>query len=99
MKGKRLSKVEYIKIFSRVSRADYARLETIRKKYGFKSNYQIMQYILHCFLRVADPENDQQIEPVPAEIEDMFNTLAETERRLEYKKPKRRCSHKTPDKP
>ncbi|WP_106831151.1 hypothetical protein [Parabacteroides pacaensis] len=99
MKGRKLSKVEYIKIFSRVSHADYTRLENIRKKYGFKSNYQIMQYILHCFLRVADPENDQQIEPVPEEIKEMFGDFSQMEKHFEYKKPKRRCSRKTPDKP
>lgn len=92
---KRLSRVEYIKIFSRVSRFDYQRLEKIRKKYGFKSNYQILQYLLHCFLRTADPDNDQQIEPVPEEIKEMFGDLAELEKHFEYKKPKRRCSRKT----
>ena len=95
---KRLSKIEYIKIFSRISKGDYERLSTIRKKYKFKSNYEIIQYLVHCFLRVADPENDEQIEPVPKEIEDMFSDLSEADRKFMFVKPKRRCPHKSPDK-
>lgn len=94
--NKKLSRVEYIKIFSRISRYDYGRLENIRRKFGFKSNYQIMQFLLHCFLRVADPENDLQMEPLPEEIKEMFGDLSEMEKHFEYKKPKRRCSRKTP---
>lgn len=95
---KSISKIEYIKIFSRISKGDYERLSTIRKKYKFKSNYEIIQYLVHCFLRVADPENDEQIEPVPKEIEDMFSDLSEADRKFMFVKPKRRCPHKSPDK-
>lgn len=95
---KSISKIEYIKIFSRISKSDYERLSTIRKKYKFKSNYEIIQYLVHCFLRVADPENDEQIEPVPKEIEDMFSDLSEADRKFMFVKPKRRCPHKSPDK-
>ena len=95
---KHLSRIEYIKIFSRISKGDYERLSTIRKKYKFKSNYEIIQYLVHCFLRVADPENDEQIEPVPKEIEDMFSDLSEADRKFMFVKPKRRCPHKSPDK-
>lgn len=96
---RRLSKVEFIKIFSRVSKKDYQRLSEIRKKYGFKSNYQIIQYLVYCFLRVADPDNDTCLEPVPPEIEEMFNELSEADKHFSFIKPKRRCSHKSPDKP
>lgn len=99
MNKKRISKVEYIKIFSRVSKTDYERLTQIRQKYGFKSNYEIIQYLMHCFLRVADPDNDDQIEPVPIEIEQMFFELSEADKKFMFVKPKRRCPHKTPDKP
>lgn len=95
---KHLSRIEYIKIFSRISKGDYERLSSIRKKYKFKSNYEIIQYLVHCFLRVADPENDEQIEPVPKEIEDMFSDLSEADRKFMFVKPKRRCPHKSPDK-
>lgn len=93
---KHLSRIEYIKIFSRISKGDYERLSSIRKKYKFKSNYEIIQYLVHCFLRVADPENDEQIEPVPKEIEDMFSDLSEADRKFMFVKPKRRCPHKSP---
>lgn len=97
MNKKRVTKVEYIKIFSRVSRSDYNRLSAIKKKYGFKSNYEILNYLMHCFLRVADPDNDDYSEPVPLEIEQMFSDLSEADRHLMFIKPKRRCPHKTPD--
>lgn len=97
MNKKRINKIERVKIFSLISRADYSRLSEIRKKYGFKSNYQIMQYLVYCFLRVADPENDYHTEPIPTEIEDMFNDLSEGEKRFAFTKPKRRCSYKSPD--
>lgn len=99
MNTKKLNRIEYVKIFSRVSKQDYQRLAAIRKKYGFKSNYEIVQYLMHCFLRVADPDNDTQIEPVPYEIEQMFDNMAQAEKHLEYVKPKRRCRHTTPDNP
>ena len=60
---------------------------------NFKSNYEIMQYILSCFLRVADPANDTEIEPVPEEIEMMFSDLSDSERHFEYVKPKRSMNH------
>lgn len=97
MNNKKTNRIEYIKVFSRISKGDYQRLSDIRKKYGFKSNYEIVQYLIHCFLRVADPDKDMQLEPVPYEIERMFYNMSESERRLEYIKPKRRCPHKTPD--
>lgn len=96
---KRLSKIEYIKIFSRVSKNDYDRLGMIRQRYGFKSNYEIIQYLMRCFLRVADPDNDTIAEPIPAEIEEMFDNLSEADRHFAFIKPKRRCPRKTPDKP
>lgn len=96
---KKLSRIEYIKVFSRVSKPNYNRLTEIRRKYGFKSNYEIIQYLVHCFLRVADPENDTQTEPVPEEIEQMFQGLSEAERHFMFQKPKRRCPHNTPDRP
>lgn len=72
------SKIEYIKIFSRVSRSDYNRLTEIKKKYGFKSNYEIVQYLMRCFLRVADPDKDTCTEPIPVEIEEMFASMTDS---------------------
>lgn len=82
-----------IKVSSRVTLESYRRLSMIRDKYGFKSNYEIMQYLVHCFLRVADKENDQQIECTPDEIETMFKDMSDAEKHVEFIKPKRRIPH------
>lgn len=60
------------KIDTYVSLEDLARLNMICKKYGYGSIYRLLQYLVHCFLRVADPDNDPIIEPVPDEIRSMF---------------------------
>ena len=91
------SKKKYRKIFARVPEDTYLRLDEIRKKYNFKSNYQIVQYLMHSFLRVADPVNDQQIESVPEEIEDMFSDLSQAEKHFNYEKPKKGSAHISPD--
>ena len=77
--------IEYKKIFARLWREDYNRLEKIRKQCGFKSNYQIIQYLVYCFLRVADKENDHVDEPLPEEIEDMFIDYTEFENKFYQK--------------
>lgn len=65
------------------------RAEAIRVKFGFKSVYEISQYLWGCFLRVADPEHEENDDPVPEEIAAMFSDLSAAERRFEYVKPKR----------
>lgn len=91
MKRKLLTK----KIGSRVSLETYKRLDEIKEKYGFSSVYEIIQGLIHCFLRVADPEVDQQSEPVPYDIEQMFAEMSEAERHVEFEKPKRRKPNKS----
>lgn len=79
------------KIFARLSPDAYDRLTDIQKKYGFKSEYQILQYVVAAFLRVADPENDpKKDEPLQDEIADMFSDLSQAERHFEFVKPKRK---------
>lgn len=78
------------KIFARLAPEAYDRLTDIMKKYGFRSEYQILQYIVACFLRVADPDNDENEEPIPDEIADMFSDLSQAERHFEFVKPKRK---------
>ena len=56
--------------------ADYERLLTIKNKYGFKSVYQIIKYLIHSFLRVADPDRDKTEEPLPEEIKEMFEEVS-----------------------
>lgn len=65
--------VQYKKIVSRITLFDYMRLRRICRDFGFKSPYEVLQYLMHCFLRAADPENDQQLEPLPSEIRKMLN--------------------------
>lgn len=80
----------YGKIVARIDIGSFKRLSEIRDKYGFKSNYEIIQYLVACFLRVADPEHDETIEPVPDEIAAMFEDFSRAERHFEFVKPKRK---------
>lgn len=72
------------KINTRVSAVDHNRLLYIKSEYRFKSVSEILKYVIHCFLRVADPVNDNQVELLPDEIRDMFEGL---EDRTEFKQP------------
>lgn len=93
VKNKKLTK----KVYSRVTPETYRRLEDIRIAYGFNSVYEIVQSLIHCFLRVADSKSDTQMEPVPYDIEMMFSEMAEAERHVEFRKPKRRIGKKSID--
>lgn len=77
------------KVVTRLSLDNWGRVEEIRDKYGFKSVYEINQYLWACFLRVADPEHEENDDPVPDEIADMFHDYAMAERRFNYIKPKK----------
>lgn len=83
MKKKAVDKKKYKKqkIDTYVSVEDVARLRLICEKYGFNSIYQLLQYLVHCFLRVADKDNDPIDEPMPIEIEEMFTHNSEWEKR------------------
>lgn len=81
-----------VKAVSRLTPSQYARAKSICKKYGFKSVYEINQYLWACFLRVADPlPDDDKDEMLPDEIKEMFSDLSQAERHFEYVKPKRRA--------
>lgn len=73
------------KIDTYVSVEDINRLKSICKKYGYNSIYELLKYLVHCFLRVADPENDPIDELVPDEIREMFISPKEY-KRLKKKK-------------
>ena len=89
--GNRKKRLVYFKkIPVRVDLEQWRRLDKIRTEYHFKSTYEIMQYVLGCFLRVADPTPDDEEEVLPDEIKEMFFDLSEAERNFEYVKPKRR---------
>lgn len=85
------NKIERIRLVGRISKADFYRLEQIKMQYGFRSSSQILSYLTECFLRVADPANEIEREPVSKEIEDMFADLSNKEA-MSYVKPKRRCN-------
>lgn len=80
------------KVVARLNTVQWDRLSKVRERYGFTSNYAIMQYLVACFLRVADPEHDETEEPVPDEIKDMFADYSEAEKHFEFVKPKRKLS-------
>lgn len=82
------------KLHTYINMEDIERLEVIKVKFGFKSTYQILQYLTQCFLRVADPENDPILDPVSDEIQDMFFEMAEAEKNILRKV---KATSKTPD--
>ena len=91
MRRRKKKFVYFKKIPVRVDLDQWRRLDKIKTDYHFKSTYEIMQYILGCFLRVADPMPDDDDEEVlPDEIKEMFYDLSEAERHFEYVKPKRK---------
>nr|DAR52335.1 MAG TPA: protein of unknown function (DUF5388) [Caudoviricetes sp.]DAS72761.1 MAG TPA: protein of unknown function (DUF5388) [Caudoviricetes sp.] len=94
MRGKK-KKILTKKVYSRVTPETYQRLNTIKAKYGFNSVYEIIQSLIHCFLRVADPASDAQTEPIPYDIEMMFEEMSEAEKHVEFEKPKRKISNKS----
>lgn len=77
-----------IQVKARLSINDIDRLDDIIKKYQFKSRYQLLQYLIRCFLKVADPKED---EFVPKDIEEMFEGY-ETASREDFQNTKRGVS-------
>jgi hypothetical protein len=67
------------KIDTYVSEEEVARLRLICEKYGFRSIYQVLQCLVSCFLRVADPVEEASGKPLSAEIEEMFAANMEWE--------------------
>lgn len=58
-----------------------ARLRDICEQYGFDSIYQLLQYLIQCFLKVADPQGGPEEETIPEEIAAMFTSNADWENR------------------
>ena len=75
-----------VRIYSNVSERDYQRLQSICAMYGFNSIYQLLQVLLHCFLRYADQgaQQDPEEYSMAKEIEDMFDDLMDQETRPKY---------------
>ena len=55
---------------TKISTEKIHRIDEIVIKYNFKSRYKLLMYLVDCFLKVADPIDD---EVVPKEIEEMFD--------------------------
>lgn len=85
------------KVVTRLDLKQWERAERIRDKFRFKSLYEIDQYLWGCFLRVADPEHEDNDDPVPDEIRDMFQDYAAADRRFNYVKPKKCLPQHTVD--
>ena len=51
-----------VQLKARLTPEELDRLDKIIKKYKFKSRYHLLQYILQCFLKVADPEPEDVTE-------------------------------------
>ncbi len=63
------------KIWARVSPETGAQLHHMAKR-NFRSRYQMVQYIMYSFIRVADMENADKDETLPPrEIESIFGNL------------------------
>lgn len=82
----RKKRVQTVQIVSRVSLADYMRLKSICEQYGFKSVYQLQNYLCYSFLRAVDKEHDPIDEPVPDEIMKMFDDLGSSQLPRKYLK-------------
>lgn len=59
-----------IQVKAEITNAECERLDKIIKKYNFKSRYQVIQYLVKSFLKVADPRQEE--DGVDEEIEKMF---------------------------
>ena len=66
----RRKKEGYAQIKTEIPKEYMERLDEIVEKYNFRSRYQLLQYLVKCFIRVADPKPDDVV--VPMDIEEMF---------------------------
>jgi hypothetical protein len=64
---KKSKKVAMVATF--IPEKDLERMDEIIKKYRFSSRYQLLKYLVHCFLKVADPLPG---EVANRDIEEMF---------------------------
>lgn len=68
-------KPQKTKVFSYLPLEDIKRLDYICKEYGYSSKYKLIQYLVDVFLRLIDPGNNKNDNPIPYEIERMFIPL------------------------
>lgn len=78
------------KIWARVSLETGEQLHHVAKKFGFRSQYQVVQHITKSFIRVADIENADKDESLPPkEAESIFSDLDNSEKDYSTVKPVR----------
>lgn len=53
------SKIKCVSIQAKVNGKTAARLDACAERGGFSSRYELMQYLCSAFLRVADPDNEE----------------------------------------
>lgn len=78
-------------IWARISDEAARCLDRVRSDWGFKSKYEIIKYILYCFIRVADIQHAAFDEDLPPEeVIQIFDNLHEPNRNFDFVKPSRR---------
>lgn len=75
--------IKFVKVGTRLLEADAGRLKDVAKRSGFASDYALLRYLIHVFLRVADPDNDVIDTPVPLELVELFSENKELKEDLE----------------
>lgn len=63
-----------VNIMSKVSPSEARRLDAIVQTYGFRSKYEVLQYLLSAFIRYADCETDNAGD-IPVEVKRIFETV------------------------
>ena len=76
----------YAQIKTEIPKEYMVRLDEIVEKYHFRSRYQLLQYLVKCFIRVADPKPDEEV--VPEDIAEMFEEY-QTYNKMEFQDIKR----------
>ena len=76
----------YAQIKTEIPKEYMERLDEIVEKYHFRSRYQLLQYLVKCFIRVADPKPDEEV--VPEDIAEMFEEY-QTYNKMEFQDIKR----------
>ena len=76
----------YAQIKTEIPKEYMKRLDEIVEKYNFRSRYQLLQYLVKCFIRVADPKPDEEV--VPEDIAEMFEEY-QTYNKMEFQDIKR----------
>ena len=78
-----MKEIEFVKVGTRLLKADAERLKAVAKRAGFSSDYALVRYLIHTFLRVADPKNDVIDTPIAPELVELFTVDKSLKKDLE----------------